>query len=488
MAVCCYLFSINKVSSIYTDRTQKIILNMKKEFIKDTVDNLIAEIDSEREHKAVNMEQMVANTSSAIDMKMTLEDEEFKDFFICFFENNPGDNYWTVLLWDNKENELLYDSKRIAGDTWETTLKNIEAGLSSYQIIIHGDMTAVFGVSQSYIDEVVKSDIADKIRSMEFDHESYIWVNEILNYQGGKNYAIRRVPPNLAETEGMYLSTDMTDIKGNLPYLTELEGVKRDGELYFTYFFRELDSNKISQKLTYAKLYKDFDWVIAMGVYTDDLQTYIDHANQESDKIVSKLTLILLVLFVTLLIVSYSLILLLEKIHFRHSKKQLESEINQDPLTKAGSRRRGNIDLNRAFKEYKRTGTSPCIMMFDIDYFKNINDTYGHALGDTVLTQIVSSVSQIIRSSDRIIRWGGDEFIVILYGLHKNNAKEFVEKILSNVSGMKVSAGEDKITLTLSIGFSYFNESDTDYHDVLKRADQALYKSKKNGCNQVNTM
>jgi diguanylate cyclase (GGDEF)-like protein len=244
----------------------------------------------------------------------------------------------------------------------------------------------------------------------------------------------------------------------------------------------------VSEKLTYAKLYKDFNWVIAMGTYQKDIQSYIDQTNKESKALASRLIFILGFLFIIIMVISYAIVMFIEKLNYRHSKKLLESEINQDSLTKADSRRNGTKELNNAFKEYRKNGTNAGIMMFDIDYFKNINDTYGHAVGDLVLVEIVNAIYRIIRSSDKLIRWGGDEFIVIFYGLQVENAIIFGNKILSVASSLNVSVEGKVINPTLSIGFSYFKEMDTDFLDVLKRVDQALYESKTKGRNQVSLL
>ena len=485
-----YLLSINKISNIYIGETQQTVYSLKKNYLSNTVNNLISEIDIKRKSKAKFMEKFVDRTLAAIKLKMNLADPEFKNFFISFFKDNPDYALMSVVLWSNKENKAVYDPQNLAASSWDSTFSAAVPGLSSYSVLTHGEYTILLGISKKYVDEAVKSEMADIIRNTRFGDNSYIWVNEILNYEGGHNYAIRRIHPNLPDTEGTYLSTDMTDIKGNLPYLTELKGVKKNGELYFTYYFKELNSEKISLKLTYAKLYKDYNWVIAMGVYQDDLQSYIDQTNQKSKTLASRLTLILVLLFIIILVLSYTLVVQIEKMHYRKSSKMLESEMNQDPLTKAGNRRSGTRDLSDAFQEYQASGHSPGIMIYDIDCFKSINDQYGHSVGDLVLTEIVNAIRGMIRSSDKIIRWGGDEFVVIFYGLQEKNAISFGESILSVVSSLKISAQDqgEEINLGLSLGFSFFKDTDSDFTDALKRADQALYLSKSNGRNQVSVL
>lgn len=86
--------------------------------------------------------------------------------------------------------------------------------------------------------------------------DGYIWINDILNYDGGDEYAIRLVHPNLPETEGDFLSTGTQDIKGNLPYREELDGIIRSGEVYLDYYFKKMNSDEISHKLSCGKLYK----------------------------------------------------------------------------------------------------------------------------------------------------------------------------------------------------------------------------------------
>ena len=485
---CFYLFSIDKVGDIYIEKSEEAIYNIKKDFLKDTVNNLISEIDLRRAAKASYVENFISRTFEIIDMKKELSGKEFNDFFIRFFRDNQDYNYMTVIVWDNQADKAFYDPGNLAEATWKDTLKANSSGLSSYRAFTHGEYSFLFGLTKRYVDDLVKADMVNVVKNSRFDGNSYIWVNEILNYQGGKNYAIRRIHPNLPETEGTYLSTDMADVAGDYPYFTELQGINKDGELFFSYYFKELNSDEVSQKLAYAKLYKDYNWVIAMGVYLDDLQPYIDQTSGESRELVSRLTMLLVLFLIVILVISLFSVSLLEKFYYRHAKKVMESELNQDVLTKAGNRRSGTNDLSNAFKEFNRTGLSPCIMMCDVDHFKGINDKYGHYTGDMALAEFVKVMKSTLRNTDKIIRWGGDEFVIILYGMEKKHVLDFGSKFLDSVSSLRIQEHNEEIGITVSVGFSFFKEGDEDFQEALKRADEALYKSKSKGRNQANVI
>lgn len=139
-------------------------------------------------------------------------------------------------------------------------------------------------LSEEQIDDITKKRIATIIRNLKLIDDGYIWVNYIINYEGGDNYAIRQIHPNLPETEGMMLSTNTLDNHGNRPYEVELNGIKENGELYFKYYFKKMNLSKISHKMSFAKLYKPYDWVIATGVYLDDLDAFIQSETAKMQK------------------------------------------------------------------------------------------------------------------------------------------------------------------------------------------------------------
>lgn len=479
------LLSVNHITGVYIEQTEENMIDLKKTFLHDTINNLVNEIDAERKVYEQVYVRMVERQYSLIRGNMDLSDEDFLKLLVNYFEMT-GDEYWTILIWEQESKQAVFDPANLVGEQWEGDYKQFLPGLLSYKIIRHGKHIILYGVSQEYSDNMVKEKIESKIRNSKYEDNAYIWVNEIINYQGGDNYAIRRVHPNLPETEGTYLSTDMTDIKGNFPYLTELEGINKGGEIYFTYFFKKLNSEVVSEKLAYAKAYRDFDWVIAMGIHLDDIQVYIDKTNEDNQELINQFSMILIGIFAVLLIVSFLAIINFDKWVFRHKKKALEQEARQDSLTKAINRRGGIVILEKAFKEYKKSGEGPAIMMFDIDHFKQVNDTFGHDVGDQVLQKIVERVNHVIRSSDAMIRWGGDEFIGVFHGLSQENAQYFAQKLLSSVSEIEIECEGSRICPTISLGIAYFSPLDDAYTEVVKRADEALYQSKNSGRNCAN--
>ena len=97
--------------------------------------------------------------------------------------------------------------------------------------------------------------VRDQLHSANYDYGGYIWINEIIDYDGGDNYAVRLVHPGIPETEGMMLSTNTLDAKGNTPYQVELDGVTDNpGGIIYSYYFKEPDSENVSKKMTYSKL------------------------------------------------------------------------------------------------------------------------------------------------------------------------------------------------------------------------------------------
>ena len=180
-----------------------------------------------------------------------------------------------------------------------------------------------------------------------------------------------------------------------------------------------------------------------------------------------------------------------ELVNLENSRRLLKKavkEANTDPLTKAGSRRFGEKFLISAFGNFRRGQPSPAVFLFDIDNLKHINDTYGHSVGDRVIGSIAAAVQANIRSGDVLLRWGGDEFIGIFWGLSNENALPFAKKLLNTVSDQTIEIGAETINPTISVGISYFNEDDQDFIDAINRADRAMYQSKAGGRDEAHEL
>lgn len=121
------------------------------------------------------------------------------------------------------------------------------------------------------------------------------------------------------------------------------------------------------------------------------------------------------------------------------------------------------------------------MLLIDVDYFKKINDGYGHEAGDKVLVHIAGILQQGVRNTDYVIRWGGEEFLIIMPGCNSEKALQIAERLRSNVE----QSDNGICRTTISVGCALY--ADGDYHDTIKKADEAMYQAKREGRNQVIT-
>jgi diguanylate cyclase (GGDEF)-like protein/PAS domain S-box-containing protein len=168
----------------------------------------------------------------------------------------------------------------------------------------------------------------------------------------------------------------------------------------------------------------------------------------------------------------------------KHDMKVLESLSLIDVLTEIGNRRMGEMRLATKLEEYNRYGTGFGILFIDIDYFKKINDEYGHDAGDRVLKIVAKTLKFNTRSFDEIIRWGGEEFLSIVSNVNKHQIVDVAEKLRKLVQETIVSYGTTNLSVTVSIGATIVNSEDNRI-SLINRADNAMYESKKNGRNMV---
>ncbi|PHQ24620.1 hypothetical protein CLH62_17170 [Marinobacter guineae] len=171
----------------------------------------------------------------------------------------------------------------------------------------------------------------------------------------------------------------------------------------------------------------------------------------------------------------------------KNLEEKLRTESVTDELTGLFNRKQFNQDLNSRYSSFIRSGIISSIVMYDFDHFKNINDVYGHAMGDEVLKQAASLVVDQLRPSDNAYRLGGEEFAILLNGTDTDDAKTFAERIRKSVEAARFKIDDVRTCATISLGIAKFRSDDRCFEDALKRADGALYRSKANARNNVST-
>ncbi|MGP3590086.1 diguanylate cyclase [Vagococcus sp. WN89Y] len=160
-------------------------------------------------------------------------------------------------------------------------------------------------------------------------------------------------------------------------------------------------------------------------------------------------------------------------------------EVGVDVLTKLLNRRFLPTIFKREIAHANRAGTSLSILIIDVDKFKEINDTWGHQIGDEVLRKVSYAFYDNVRSNDYVFRYGGDEFIIALTEATENETLRIAERVRSRVEKTNIKAPDGQIIpISLSIGAAMFS-GHPDYERLIQVADEALYIAKKNGRNRV---
>jgi diguanylate cyclase (GGDEF)-like protein len=172
------------------------------------------------------------------------------------------------------------------------------------------------------------------------------------------------------------------------------------------------------------------------------------------------------------------------KIAQQHANKQLEGLSRIDHLTGLYNRGYWEGCLIQEFKRFDRYQLSSTLVMLDIDHFKNVNDTYGHTVGDDVIRQVSRALRAQLRDLDIAGRYGGEEFAIILTGTNAAGGATFAERLRATVEQMVVYSGGQQIKFTISLGVSEIDTSITNHRAWIERADQALYQSKEGGRNR----
>ena len=161
--------------------------------------------------------------------------------------------------------------------------------------------------------------------------------------------------------------------------------------------------------------------------------------------------------------------------------RELNIQASTDELTSILNRRAILKDLDNEINRCQRHHQICSVLMLDVDYFKHVNDTYGHQVGDEVLIMIADAITQTCRQTDSVGRYGGEEFLIVLPQTDSQQAYELAERIRKSVASIST---QHPFSVSCSIGVATFDKT-LDMHTLIKRADEAVYNAKEKGRNCV---
>ncbi|MFM8330693.1 MAG: biofilm regulation diguanylate cyclase SiaD [Candidatus Methylumidiphilus sp.] len=169
---------------------------------------------------------------------------------------------------------------------------------------------------------------------------------------------------------------------------------------------------------------------------------------------------------------------------YQHMLRELNTELKEasthDYLTGLANRRLAMERLKEEDERLARVGGSYCVALIDADNFKQVNDVYGHDVGDAVLVELAKALRHSLRKDDVCSRWGGEEFLLLLSGAGEASAVAVAERILDAVRQLEVPAGDARLRISVSIGIAQHRPGDG-YAQIIQRADAALLDAKRAG-------
>jgi len=404
------------------------------------------------------------------------------------------------------QEEISICKNKGKGYLWDTFTKENETTQSEQIAFVQsfGHFNWYFG-SAEYLDTATRKSnkrLFKSLKNIDAVNNGYIF---LINEQG-KILMNKTIP--------QYIGKNISDIDDNMTknvvnkMLSSLKEKDRD---YITYKWLNIQNNNVEDKYAFIQKIPETDWILGSGFYLSDIQDKM--AKQKVDMyaiMYSKSNNILYLSFLIVLIallVSYYVTKKLKESFSKYKKDiaknnvklkelnaTLEDKVLQrtiklelmsitDELTTLYNRKHYNDKIYELISLYKRYNTKFSIMMYDIDNFKNINDTYGHYIGDKVLIDMSKLVKSFLRKTDLLFRVGGEEFIILIPETDTEGSSLLAEKIRIKVA--ELNTIKDK-QITISIGLTEVNDKDTE-DSIFQRVDRLLYYSKYNGKNRIST-
>lgn len=172
-------------------------------------------------------------------------------------------------------------------------------------------------------------------------------------------------------------------------------------------------------------------------------------------------------------------------VHARRRLNEMQQMVRTDVLTKIGNRQHIEGRLHAVIAEFENTQNPIGLLFMDIDHFKQVNDTYGHEVGDKVLRMVANTFRYALRATDVIGRWGGEEFVAIVYDTYdERTLLRTADKVRGLIEASHLDVNDQSLGVTISIGATRLYSNDTP-ESIVRRADGLMYRSKQAGRNRV---
>lgn len=195
--------------------------------------------------------------------------------------------------------------------------------------------------------------------------------------------------------------------------------------------------------------------------------------------------LITCVLAISLILYNFNRLQVEDVVEYYDGEKKLQEKLSTDYLTQLHTRFSIYENIKQAMHDYYFSGRNVCVAMLDIDFFKKVNDTYGHDKGDVVLRTLSHVISQYTDDTIHAGRYGGEEFLVLFSGYTRKETGKILEGMLVNFRNQEYDFLPEDVIITFSAGFAYLDDKNMNVENFIKCADEALYYSKEHGRNQI---
>ena len=520
------------------------LIEYKEELLIKTVEDRLKDRVNQAYALAMDIYETNKKTKTKDEIKyliaQSLDNFKFKDHNNYFFINsNKGqgilfdnkitlDNY--VDIWDLKDlnnQPIIQIQAKIAkeqkeGFTTNSFIKPDSNDGIQYSKISYIKLFEPFdwhiGTGE-YIDGLTKKnqeEILNWLNVLKYENSSYMFLNKIdgnvLIYEGKKVEPKPHPSPEI--------------------FNRQLEISKNQNGDFFKYKYKKPNSNEEFEKISFIKKFDEYGWIIGCGVYLDEIEKELQRKEEIFKEHINEQIISILIIFLFILLAIYFISKYIgdfinininnlvkafskasldnkkidtEKLTYTEfvilannlnetleNKNNLEKELQNlsitDELTQLYNRRFFNSKIEEEINRAKRENKHLCLMVLDIDFFKQYNDTYGHQKGDFVLQEISKVLkNRTNRASDFAFRIGGEEF-AILVNLEKNKISEFAEAIKNDIENLKIEHSGNKVSkyVTTSIGVN-FKQADElkNIDELFKVADDNLYEAKRSGRNCV---